>query len=192
MQIFTLKSSKRILVKNGRINEAVLVKMIDEAYKIPDLYAENRIFYKRKDLSTKSLKITKRETIEDTDEIVERFYISFKLYKPVRKCEASYKELWDCYRNLTGKDDKHPYDKKFSDKEKGKVLALQKVLDIAGDVLEYHTYFLSNLSPPRYVIKRSIRALRAFAGPSLKPKGFKRKKRRGRPKKIKSSLEQAF
>ena len=90
MREVKLKSSKKILVNEGKVNENVLISLILEAYKFPNLYAESTVKYKR----------------IDNDE--------------VNICEAPYKELWDCYRNVTGKEDYHPYDKKLCNFSKAK------------------------------------------------------------------------
>lgn len=83
MEDFKLRSSKNVLIREGKVQKRVLSSIIQEAYLFPGLYAECRIL------------ITRREGFYSKKNIV----------------SVQYKELWDCYRNLTGKEDFHPYDK---------------------------------------------------------------------------------
>ncbi len=85
MPIYELPSSNKILVEEGKVNPKVLLRLIKEAYKIEGLYAECEIQVKRK---------------EDSDSEIGAYFSYVK-----------YKELWDCYRNIFGKEEFHPYDK---------------------------------------------------------------------------------
>ncbi len=85
MPKYVLPSSRKIFVKEGKINLKVLSRLVREAYKKKGLYAECEIQVKRK---------------ENSDSEIRRYYTY-----------VTYKELWDCYRNLFGKEDFHPYDK---------------------------------------------------------------------------------
>ncbi len=98
---FRLKNSNKTLIHGGGINKSVLTGMISEAYTIPDLYAEDSIAYTR---LNKSL---------DKEE-----------------CFISYKELWDSYRNITQREDKHPYDKDYSIKEKSAFFVAQTLYNL--------------------------------------------------------------
>jgi hypothetical protein len=81
---FALPSSKEVFVEKGEVKLEVLEDLIKEAYKTKGLYAECEVIVTRK----ANLCYSKKEHVFVT-----------------------YKELWDCYRNLTGKEDYHPYNK---------------------------------------------------------------------------------
>ena len=78
-------SSNKILVEDREVKPKILSKLIREAYKKKDLYAECEIQITRKDIFDSNTSI----------------YLS----------SATYKELWDCYRNLFQSEDLHPYSK---------------------------------------------------------------------------------
>ena len=103
-----LLSSTKTLIRKGRVNEEVLHNLIKEAYNAEDLYAECKLLLAKE----------------------ENFFYPRKKY-----FLASYKELWDCYRNLTGKEDYLPYDKKhvFS---LGKAFVLKKILEDELEMIE--------------------------------------------------------
>lgn len=82
---YKLPSSRRILIENGEVNKKILSKLVKEAYKEKGLYAECEIQVKRKENSDSEIK----------------GYFAY----------VTYKELWDCYRNLFQKENFHPYDK---------------------------------------------------------------------------------
>ncbi len=102
MPLYILPSSKKILVKEGKVNSKVLSDLVKEAYKKGDLYAECEIQVKRKEKVNSKIK----------------GYFSY----------VTYKELWDCYRNLFEREDLHPYDKihPFS---LGKAFVAQLIMD---------------------------------------------------------------
>jgi len=102
MPLYVLPSSKKILVKEGKVNSKVLSDLVKEAYKKGDLYAECEIQVKRKEKVNSKIK----------------GYFSY----------VTYKELWDCYRNLSGREDLHPYDK-IHGFSLGKAFAAQLILD---------------------------------------------------------------
>jgi hypothetical protein len=85
MKPFELLSSKDTLVINGKVQEIILSKIIKEAYESKGIYAECKILVTQK----------------NGDDNLKNNLVA-----------VVYKELWDCYRNLTGKEDYHPYDKK--------------------------------------------------------------------------------
>lgn len=85
MSMYVLPSSKKILVKEGEVNPKVLSDLVKEAYVEEGLYAECEIQVKRKEKVNSKIKD----------------YLTY----------VTYKELWDCHRNLSGRDDLHPYDK---------------------------------------------------------------------------------
>ena len=76
--VVRLKNSKEVLVTNGKIHRRILEDLIVEAWLVKDLYAEESIIYSRKD------KIEGRNIVEEAS--------------------LKYKELWDCYHNVFGKD----------------------------------------------------------------------------------------
>jgi len=102
MPLYVLPSSKKILVKEGKVNSKVLSDLVKEAYKKENLYAECEIQVKRKEKVNSKIK----------------GYFSY----------VTYKELWDCYRNLSGREDLHPYDK-IHGFSLGKAFAAQLILD---------------------------------------------------------------
>ncbi|MHA1988794.1 MAG: hypothetical protein ACW98D_19395 [Promethearchaeota archaeon] len=73
------------MVENGEVDKKVLSKLVKEAYVREGLYAECEI------------QVTRREIFNSNAST----YLSY----------VTYKELWDCHRNLSGRDDLHPYDK---------------------------------------------------------------------------------
>ncbi len=104
---FRLPSSGKVIFNNGKNDEAVLRDIISEAYNQPDLYGEDRIVY---------TKMSKNLIIEEAT--------------------ASYKDLWDRYRRFTGREDKHPYVKEYSPKQKARHLVNQTIFDLAEKASE--------------------------------------------------------
>ena len=102
MSMYELPSSGKVLVEDGEVDKKVLSRLVKEAYELKGLYAECEI------------QVTRKEIFDSNASI----YPSY----------VTYKELWDCYRNLFGREDIHPYDKihPFS---LGKAFTAQLILD---------------------------------------------------------------
>lgn len=83
--VFKLKSSDKIFLENGKVREKVLSDLIREAYYTLGLYDECKILVTQKNDAN---------------------------YSGKKLVFVEYKELWDIYTCLTGKEDYHPYEKK--------------------------------------------------------------------------------
>jgi hypothetical protein len=99
MEPFRLRISDSILITDGKIHERILDKLIFEAWMTEGIYAEDRIIFTRK------------------------YRVDNKLRK--EETSAMYKELWDCYKNLLGKNSFDPHYKKIPVNLMKKVLIYQ-------------------------------------------------------------------
>ena len=85
MPKYILPSSRKTFFEKGEVKPEVMLDLMKEAYSKRGLYAECEIQVKRKE--------------SNGSEIKENYFF------------VTYKELWDCYKILFGKEDFHPYDK---------------------------------------------------------------------------------